>query len=121
MACRRTGQAETASDVARTSAGDGSSVRRVWRMLVTEPRQFRPKAPNVLWVADLNVSADLGGMAVSRGGSRRVLPDDRGIGDGAECRVAPSRQVGNFGPTGPAKRAFRLGRSSDPARARLRC
>src|SRR4029077_20797929 len=25
------------------------------------------------------------------------------------------------GPTGPAERAFRLGRSSDPARARLRC
>jgi transposase InsO family protein len=45
-------------------------------------RQFRSSALERVVGRRYNVSADLGGVAVSRGGSRRVLPDDRGMGDG---------------------------------------
>lgn len=48
-------------------------------------RQFRPCAPNVLWVADLTYLRTWEG-ALSRGGPRRVLQEDRGMGDGWHMR-----------------------------------
>ena len=83
---QRRAQAGRAADGSRP-ASPGLWPRKRGRTTVRVPgvrvaddlveRQFRPDAPDVLWIADFSYSADLGGVAVPRGRAGRVLAADR--------------------------------------------
>ena len=45
-------------------------------------RQFRPDAPNVLWIADVTYLQDVGGLAVPRRRAGRLLAADRRLEHG---------------------------------------